>query len=234
MFNYFKFYGMTQRSGILNLSNSFGDKLLAKYSYKTEVIDKLLIPVTLELGCTQGQHLKYVDLTKHKQYIGLDIEINTKNNLETLNTLLSTHSNLNFIGGDVCHLPFKANSVSEIISLCLFHHVSNPEKAILNCLRVLKPGGKLIIQLPTDPGILNHLIKKFFIFPILRKKMVEPPEFYYAKSHQNHIWSLIQIFKYNLKDFGKLYLHYWPFVFKSWNLNLIVILEFQKAQLEHL
>jgi SAM-dependent methyltransferase len=229
MSNYFNFYSDTQRRGFLNISNIIGDILLSKYSYKRETNNSLTKPLTIELGCTQGQHLNFVNLTKHRGYVGLDIEIKSKSDFTQFKKLISKYENLSFIGGDVCNLPIRSNSVSEIISLCLFHHVVDPEKAILNCLRILKPDGRLIVQLPTDPGFLNQFIKRIFIFPILRRKMLEQPELYYARSHRNHIWSLIQLFKYNLSEHGKLKFHFWPFKLNSWNLNLIIVLEFKKA-----
>ena len=42
-------------------------------------------------------------------------------------------------------LPFKSNHFDLIVSLFLLHHLSNPRRGLSEMVRVLSPGGKLII-----------------------------------------------------------------------------------------
>lgn len=45
-------------------------------------------------------------------------------------------------------LPFKDNSVDAIISLAVLEHVKNPWKHVEEMLRVVKPGGKILADVP--------------------------------------------------------------------------------------
>lgn len=225
--NFLNFYNLTQRKGLINRTNQIAD-LLVKNEVKKLLFRPNSKPMTLELGATQGQHLKFVQLSDHKIYVGIDIEIRQSEDLSPIINLTSVHNNLVFLGGDIERLPFKSKSFDLVTSLCVFHHLLFPEKAMAEVIRVLKPGGYLVVQLPTDPGFLNQLIKRLVIFPILRKSNNSDIKLYYARSHRNHIWALLRQFEHILKPKGRVKVRYWPFVFPSWNFNLSVIVVFKK------
>ncbi len=52
------------------------------------------------------------------------------------------------IVGDVHDLPLENNSVDAIICIALLEHVEEPQKAVKEMYRVLKPGGYLYIYVP--------------------------------------------------------------------------------------
>jgi demethylmenaquinone methyltransferase/2-methoxy-6-polyprenyl-1,4-benzoquinol methylase len=54
--------------------------------------------------------------------------------------------NLLPLQADAANLPFPANSIDAILIVDALHHFTNPEKAVLEILRVLKPGGRLLIE----------------------------------------------------------------------------------------
>jgi SAM-dependent methyltransferase len=47
--------------------------------------------------------------------------------------------------GDVSHLPFKATSFSKVLATEVLEHVKDPQRAIDEMERVLKPGGSLVL-----------------------------------------------------------------------------------------
>ena len=49
---------------------------------------------------------------------------------------------------DICSLPIKDSSVDMIFSSSIMEHVYNPEKAVGEMMRVLKPGGIVYTEIP--------------------------------------------------------------------------------------
>lgn len=50
-----------------------------------------------------------------------------------------------WIQGDANFLPFPDDMTNKISARMIFHHLVDPFKAVLECLRILKPGGKIFI-----------------------------------------------------------------------------------------
>jgi len=52
------------------------------------------------------------------------------------------------IVGDVHDLPLADNSVDAVIAMCILTHVEDPQKAMKEMYRVLRPGGHIFMFLP--------------------------------------------------------------------------------------
>ena len=93
------------------------------------------------------------DPTKH--YTGIDltpkmIEVAKAKNLE----------GVNWVVGDCEDLPFEESSFDAVICSNSFHHYPDPQRFFHSVKRVLRPGGRLILQDFTAPGpvlwLMNH------------------------------------------------------------------------------
>ena len=109
----------------------------------------------LDLGCGRGlllcQIAKYlpdgdvhgIDLWSNKDQSGNSPEQTLKNaELEGVNEKITLHT------GDVRILPFPSNSFDVVVSSLCLHNITEKvdrKKAILEIMRVLKPGGKFSI-----------------------------------------------------------------------------------------
>lgn len=58
-----------------------------------------------------------------------------------------THPELDMVA-DVQHMPMQDRSFDSAVCIEVLEHVPNPEKALREILRVLKPGGKLVFSVP--------------------------------------------------------------------------------------
>ena len=55
------------------------------------------------------------------------------------------------IKADICALPFEDSTFDWILCNHVLEHITNDTKAMQELFRVLKPGGKALIQVPLDP-----------------------------------------------------------------------------------
>jgi ubiquinone/menaquinone biosynthesis C-methylase UbiE len=70
-------------------------------------------------------------------------------------------NNLYYIQADILRLPFKDNSLDFVTSLCVIEHIGlgrygdkldafGSEKAVNELIRIVKPGGVILISVPVD------------------------------------------------------------------------------------
>ena len=90
-----------------------------------------------------------------KHYTGLDI---TPRMIEVAKA--KNLAGVSWVVGDCEELPFEDNKFDAVICSNSFHHYPNPQKFFDSVQRVLRPGGRLILQDYTAPGpilwLMNH------------------------------------------------------------------------------
>ena len=126
------------------------------YPYIAEELEKEDYRDLLDCGCGTGPMISLLyekDPTKH--YTGIDltpkmIEVAKAKNLE----------GVNWVVGDCEDLPFEESSFDAVICSNSFHHYPDPQRFFHSVKRVLRPGGRLILQDFTAPGpvlwLMNH------------------------------------------------------------------------------
>ncbi|MBQ8488293.1 MAG: class I SAM-dependent methyltransferase [Pseudobutyrivibrio sp.] len=126
------------------------------YPYISSELEKEDYNELLDCGCGTGPMISLLyekDSTKH--YTGLDItprmiEVGKSKNLK----------GVDWIVGDCENLPFEENTFDVVICSNSFHHYPNPQKFFDSVHKVLRPGGRLILQDYTAPKvilwIMNH------------------------------------------------------------------------------
>ncbi len=100
----------------------------------------------LDLGCGEGVWLrKFLEFTSPENVYGSDID---QESIDTaiINTPELKNSNLVVSVGEA--LPFKDNYFDTVFQNEVLEHVKDDKKVISECLRVLKPEGKLIVFTP--------------------------------------------------------------------------------------
>lgn len=232
---YSESYKMIFNSGAQSFGTNSFHKAVEKYWESNEP------KVILEIGAGNGEHFKFVNadsLVNLEKYIALDIK--TPENL-----IHSNFSNkLEWLISDASNLPLEQHSVDRVVVTCLLHHVKDPFQVLLEIKRVLKPGGEFAIVMPTDPGILNRLIKKIITKPKMKKFNIQSPNLLYAFEHPNKIDQLLTfleiLFAQENKEFrdnnnfpyesksSKLIFKYAPFKFPSWNFNYFIVAKGKK------
>ena len=110
----------------------------------------------LDCGCGTGAMISLLcEKMPDKNYTGIDI---TPKMIETAKA--KNLERVDWVVGDCENLPFDDDSFDVVICTNSFHHYPNPQKFFDSVFRVLKSGGRLILQDYTAPkGILwlmNH------------------------------------------------------------------------------
>jgi ubiquinone/menaquinone biosynthesis C-methylase UbiE len=102
--------------------------------------------ILVDAGCGPG-HLISAIARKfpHVNIIGIDISPEMLNMAVNNLTLSPQKTQVHFQVADVQHLPLTDNCLDLVVSTLSLHHWPNPEQALNEIYRVIKPGGQLLI-----------------------------------------------------------------------------------------
>lgn len=126
------------------------------YPYIAGELDKEPFQDLLDCGCGTGPMISLLyekDPTKH--YTGVDL---TPRMIQVAKA--KGLPGVSFVLGDCEDLPFGEGSFDAAICSNSFHHYPNPQRFFDSVARVLRPGGRLILQDYTAPKgllwLMNH------------------------------------------------------------------------------
>lgn len=126
------------------------------YPYIASELDKEEYQDLLDCGCGTGPMISLLyEKNPNKHYTGLDI---TPKMIEVAKS--KGLKGVNWIVGDCENLPFESDLFDVVICSNSFHHYPNPQDFFNSVKRVLRPGGRLILQDYTASKvvlwIMNH------------------------------------------------------------------------------
>ena len=119
-------------------------KIIKSYLSKQKNLGK-----TLELGCGDGI---YSDILRHeaKHLTATDF---SDEMVTVAKRRFKDIKNVNIEKADCFNLPYSNSSFNTVFMANLLHVISEPEKAVAECKRVLKKNGKLIVISLTTEGM---------------------------------------------------------------------------------
>jgi ubiquinone/menaquinone biosynthesis C-methylase UbiE len=117
-------------------------------------------PYLLDLACGTGWALRYAANRTNGQgeFYGVD---NSSKMIAQAQAKSQSCGSLHFYKARVEALPFDDDFFHVVMSSNAFHHFSNPEKALREANRVLKPKGKLYILDITANNAFMRLVDRF-------------------------------------------------------------------------
>ncbi|NQU09056.1 MAG: class I SAM-dependent methyltransferase, partial [Candidatus Abyssubacteria bacterium] len=117
----------------------------------------ILDPPVLDLGCGDGMFGSILfDCKPDAIDCGIDLSP------EDIQKARETRTYRSLQVADIQRLPFADNSIGSIFSNSVFEHLEDIDSALSEAVRVLKPGGKLVLTSPN-----NRLVDKFLSARIL-------------------------------------------------------------------
>lgn len=152
---------------------------------KFPIVYKILSEVVAPVHISKKTLKKIIQEINNKSLLGLNIGSGITNySTQIINFDSQQFANVQVIG-DLFSLPFRDNTFDYVFSIYVLEHVPNPELAIKEMHRVLKPGGICYSFIPfiqgfhaapndyvrfTSSGVVNY----FYEFDIIKNKAVGP------------------------------------------------------------
>lgn len=126
--------------------------------------------VLLDAGCGRQATLGWNIRHKCKKYMGVDRDIPPV-----------TISNLQFLKGTVEDVfpSLPPESVDVVTALALIEHLDNPQDFVKQCLRVLKPGG--VLMLTTPPPVSEPVLELISKLKIINGDEIDEHKNYFNK-----------------------------------------------------
>ena len=139
----------------------------------------------LEVGCGQGVDSFYIcsHLEEDDEYTAIDYSIESVQRAVGYVDEAKKYYNLNitpsFSKGDALGLNFGEAEFDFVYSMGVIQHTPNPQQAIDEVFRVLKPGGKAKIFLYKRISLKVGIAKIFRLFQLLGDKILSQERFIY-------------------------------------------------------
>jgi len=140
----------------------------------------------IDIGGHQGRLRAF--LLKDQEYLSVDPFIDAFVNIRQQQELLATYPFLiepiNFVSALAEHLPFQSQAFDTAHMRSCIDHFYNPELALLEAYRVLKPGGQLIVGVYVEGGRTGKIGVTKRSKETIRKILSMVTD----KFHDHHVW----------------------------------------------
>jgi SAM-dependent methyltransferase len=108
----------------------------------------------LDCGCGPGSmSCDFAKIVVSGHVTGIDLE-QSQIDLARARASEQGLTNATFLIGSIYNLPFPDSSFDVVFAHAIFEHISDPEKALAEMLRVLEPGGLVAIRSPDWGGFI--------------------------------------------------------------------------------
>lgn len=171
----------------------------------------------LEIGAGTGEHFFHVQ-HGFDRYVLTDADTNI---LDVAKRKLGseTDSRLMFESQSAMELSYADSSFNRLIATHVLEHIYRPHLALKEWRRVVKSGGVLSVLIPTDPGLIWRLGRRFGP----RKNAIAkdiPYDYIMAREHVNPCNNLIALMRHYFPDRTEAW---WPLPIPSTDLNLFFV-----------
>lgn len=124
----------------------------------------------LEIGVGGGEHLVYRRAsTGTERYVGLDLS-------PEYAQICREKFGIEVVCADAASLPFDDAAFDCVIAVSILEHVQNVEKTLAEVKRVLVPGGRFLVIVPTNGSLAISLFKAVMTYPSMRWRGIERPD----------------------------------------------------------
>jgi ubiquinone/menaquinone biosynthesis C-methylase UbiE len=105
--------------------------------------------LVLDAGAGEGIDLASVGLTPGCRAVGVEL---SPGGIRATAARIRTVANARLVQGSILSMPFRANAFDHAYSYGVVHHTVDPEAAVREIVRAVKPGGNILIYVYEDFG----------------------------------------------------------------------------------
>lgn len=175
----------------------------------------------LEVGTNRGEHIPFVK-NDYSSYLATDLVLNPGFNL-------ANQPNVRFEVANLMQLPYPDETFDRVISTCVFHHLSDPDKGLRELRRVTKNNGRISILVPNDPGVMYRFLRSLTTLRKAKKVgLYFEAQLVHAIEHKNHFLS-IQTFINWVFEVDEIEKDNFPLGIDSYNLNALTCFTIHKS-----
>ena len=168
---------------------------------------------TIEIGSGMGEQLAYEDLSRQDFTC---VEMRT----EMIEGIKKRFPSVTTVQTDCQErMPFPDDHFDRGIAVHVLEHLPNLPGALDELQRVLRPGGRLSIVIPCDPGFLYGLGRRFTAQRKFEREYGLPYELFIRREHINSPKEIVGLVR---ERFGIVHRSFYPFRVPSVNLNVFL------------
>lgn len=197
------------------IANKFNHTRFSHWNIVKNFLDELpKYSLVADIGTGNG---KYLDYRKDITFIGNDM----CNNL--LNIIADKNKSSNICCADALHLPYRHDTFDAVISVAVFHHISNKnnrQRFIKEIIKVLKPNGIGLITVWAREQVIKDQWEDignndFFVPWVDTEKSITYNRYYHLYSH-NELMLIFEEFNNELSIQKIVFeMNNWCIVFKK-------------------
>jgi SAM-dependent methyltransferase len=128
-------------------AQAFSRRLIAALQHPAEWLDVPPGGTVLDVGSGPGTVTASLARAAGKDGLALGVDISEAMLTRAVHNEAGPH--VGFIRADAQRLPLRDNTVDAVVSMAVLQLVPNPTAALAEMARVLRPGGRLAIMVPT-------------------------------------------------------------------------------------
>ena len=202
---YSRHYQQVLCTGVVGSAQARTHKALERHAGPDRLYSRVL-----EVGAGSGEHFPYV---RHQfdTYIECDIR-------EPSSPRPTDDPRRRFDVVDAQALVYPEASFDRVVATCLLLHLPEPERALAEWRRVVRPGGLVSILVPCDPGALVRATRQLLTMPAVRRSGFQGYKLFNARDHRNHAGAMDHLVRYIFRE-DRIATYRYPFHVNSWNLN---------------
>lgn len=125
----------------------------------------------LDIGCGDGLQTMLVG-RRYGRTCGVDVNPQFIAIAREHARAFGSRANLEYFADPVERIGFPAGTFDLVLSVCVMEHIPNHEEVLAECLRILKPGGRILFSVDTletitDPALVeshrqqHHVVRYF-------------------------------------------------------------------------